>query len=392
MVFAPFRGMNTGDIRLFLCGDVMTGRGIDQIQRFPSDSRIYEPYIHHSEDYIRLAEQVNGAISTPVDWTYIWGDAFEELNRRSPDFRIINLETAVTRSREPWPEKVIQYKMEPRNIRCITDAGIGCCVLANNHVLDWGIQGFRETLEVLSAKGIKHCGAGTTLTEATRPAILTASNGARISVLSVGISSSGIPEEWGARHNREGVFYLPDTSEYSLSILSDVIEDQVSDDSVLLLSVHWGGNWGFPIPPDMQSFAHECIDQLGVDIIHGHSSHHPKAIEVHRGKPILYGCGDFINDYEGIQGYEHYRGDLAVMYFLDFDAEYRHLRSLDLFPMKRRRFRLEKANDADVSWLADMLVREGAFLGTSVEDTGELVLRLKWKSTKETATSGARDG
>lgn len=380
MVFALFFVMSTTTVRLFVCGDVMTGRGIDQVLRYPSDSRIYEPYIHHSEDYIRLAEQVNGTISIPVDWDYIWGDAVEELHRRSPDFRIINLETAVTRSREPWPEKVIQYKMEPRNIPCITEAGIDCCALSNNHVMDWGIQGFRETLEVLSSAGIGYSGAGITLKDATRPATYRSSNGARISVLSVGFPSSGIPEEWGARHNREGVFYLPDISEYSLSILSDVIEDQVPDDSVLVLSVHWGGNWEFPVPPDMQTFAHDCIDQLGVDIIHGHSSHHPKAIEVHRGKPILYGCGDFINDYEGIQGYERYRGDLALMYFIDFDTESRLLESLDLVPLKRRRFRLERANDADVSWLTHMLIREGTPLGTTVEDTGDLSLRLRWNS------------
>jgi len=48
-----------------------------------------------------------------------------------------------------------------------------------------------------------------------------------------------------------------------------------------------------------------------VDIVHGHSSHHVKGIEVHRGKLILYGCGDFIDDYEGIKGYEAFRDDLV---------------------------------------------------------------------------------
>jgi poly-gamma-glutamate capsule biosynthesis protein CapA/YwtB (metallophosphatase superfamily) len=52
---------------------------------------------------------------------------------------------------------------------------------------------------------------------------------------------------------------------------------------------------------------------------HGHSSHHTKAIEIYRSRLILYGCGDFLNDYEGIGGYEEFRDDLALMYFPDMD-------------------------------------------------------------------------
>ena len=61
-------------------------------------------------------------------------------------------------------------------------------------------------------------------------------------------------------------------------------------------------------------FAHWLVDG-GVDIVHGHSSHHPRPIEVYRDRLILYGCGDFIDDYEGIEGYEQYRDDLVLMYF-----------------------------------------------------------------------------
>jgi poly-gamma-glutamate capsule biosynthesis protein CapA/YwtB (metallophosphatase superfamily) len=60
-----------------------------------------------------------------------------------------------------------------------------------------------------------------------------------------------------------------------------------------------------------RQFAHALIDEAGFDLVHGHSSHHPKAIEVHHGRIILYGCGDFITDYEGIKGYESFRDDLV---------------------------------------------------------------------------------
>ena len=64
--------------------------------------------------------------------------------------------------------------------------------------------------------------------------------------------------------------------------------------------------------------AHSLLDEAGVDVIHGHSSHHVKGIEVYKGKAILYGCGDFLTDYEGIQGYEEFRDDLVLMYFLTY--------------------------------------------------------------------------
>ncbi len=133
-------------ITLFLCGDVMTGRGIDQILPYPSEPQIYEPYMTSAKGYVQIAEQINGPIQRSVDFAYIWGDALQELNHIAPDTRIINLETAVTTSQEFWPEKGINYRMHPRNIPCISAAKIDCCVLANNHVLDWGYDGLTETL------------------------------------------------------------------------------------------------------------------------------------------------------------------------------------------------------------------------------------------------------
>ena len=83
---------------------------------------------------------------------------------------------------------------------------------------------------------------------------------------------------------------------------------------VVVVSIHWGSNWGYAVGPDQVRFAHRLIDG-GVDLIHGHSSHHPGPVEVFGGKLVLYGCGDCINDYEGITGHERYRGDLRLLYF-----------------------------------------------------------------------------
>jgi len=61
-------------IRIFLCGDVMTGRGIDQILPYPGDPTIYESYMTSAQGYVKIAEEVNGPIDYPVSFLYVWGD------------------------------------------------------------------------------------------------------------------------------------------------------------------------------------------------------------------------------------------------------------------------------------------------------------------------------
>jgi poly-gamma-glutamate synthesis protein (capsule biosynthesis protein) len=83
-------------LNIFLAGDVMTGRGIDQILPHPSEPTLYESYIRDARRYVALAEQTNGPIRRPVGFPYIWGDALATLRRIEPDVRIVNLETSIT--------------------------------------------------------------------------------------------------------------------------------------------------------------------------------------------------------------------------------------------------------------------------------------------------------
>ena len=131
-------------VRLFLGGDVMTGRGIDQILPTPSDPRLFENWITDARDYVRLAENASGPIPRNVPASYVWGDLLADLEALSPDLRIVNLETAVTRSDKPAP-KGINYRMHPGNVGVLTAARLDACILANNHVMDWGRSGLAET-------------------------------------------------------------------------------------------------------------------------------------------------------------------------------------------------------------------------------------------------------
>lgn len=145
---------------VFLSGDVMTGRGIDQILPHPSAPQIFEGYLKDARGYLELAEQASGAIPKPADFGYPWGDTLSVWEKMAPDLRIINLETSVTTSEDYWKGKGINYRMHPANAPCLTQARIDACSLANNHVLDWGYSGLRETLSTLQGAGVKTAGAG----------------------------------------------------------------------------------------------------------------------------------------------------------------------------------------------------------------------------------------
>ncbi len=372
---------NSPVIKLFLCGDVMTGRGIDQILPHPCDPRIHEPYVKDARRYMDLAEEKHGTIPAPVDFSYIWGDAIGELERAATDARIINLETSVTRSDDYWRGKGINYRMNPDNIPSVTAARIEVCALANNHVLDWGYEGLAETVRTLRGAGVKTAGAGINPTEAESPAVVEIAGKGRVLVFSFGLETSGIPAVWAASGNRPGVNLLQDLSDKTLRRIGDKIHEVKRPGDIAVASIHWCGNWGYGISREETAFARGLIDLAGADVIHGHSSHHAKGIEVYRDKPIIYGCGDFINDYEGISGYESFRGDLSLMYFVGMDPETGRLAGLRMVPTQMRRFRVNRATKADAVWLRDTLNREGRSFGTSVSMGTDNNLELVWNHT-----------
>jgi len=365
-------------LTLFLCGDVMTGRGIDQILPHPCKPQIYEPYLRDARDYVALAEQVNGPIARPVPYPYIWGDALAGLERMAPDVRIVNLETAVTSHDGFWP-KGINYRMHPRNIAALTAARIDCCAMANNHVLDWGAQGLAETLETLASAGIRTAGAGGNLEQAQSPAVIPMPGSGRVLVFAFGERYSGIADDWVATPSRHGIDLLPELSRATVDEVAARVARAKKPGDTVVASIHWGGNWGYEIPAAHRDFAHGLIEHAGIDIVHGHSSHHFKGIEVYRERLILYGCGDFLNDYEGILSNVEYRSELGLMYFPTLEAASGRLLRLTLLPTRIRRMQIQRAQAHEVAWQVEVLNREGRALGTAVTPDGEDRLRVDWR-------------
>jgi poly-gamma-glutamate capsule biosynthesis protein CapA/YwtB (metallophosphatase superfamily) len=379
-------------LTLFLGGDTMTGRGIDQILPRPVDPALYERFVDDARDYVQLAARRNGPVAAPVEPAWIWGEALDEIARHRANVRIVNLETAVTRAAHPWPGKEVHYRMSPENAAALEPAQLDVCVLANNHVLDWGRPGLDETLAVLHRLGIATVGAGAGLEAASAPVTVEPRGalrgpargepeGRRAIVVAACTDDCGVPADWAATSTRSGVALLPSlehTCAEERAACADALAARATagrrPGDAAVVSLHWGGNWGHHIPEAHVHFAHRLIE-AGVDVVHGHSSHHPRAVERHGRGIILYGCGELIDDYEGIDGFEPYRSDLVLLYFVTMPA-FPEPPGLRMTPMRIRHLRLERANDDERALLRDELAAASRRFGSMVELLPDGDLRL----------------
>lgn len=363
--------MGDGVVTLFLCGDVMLGRGVDQILPHPGDPALREDYVVDARSYVRMAAAAYGPIPAPVDPSWPWGEALRVLEEAAPDVRIVNLETSVTRGDAFAPGKAVHYRMHPDNLPALAVARPDVCVLANNHVLDFGRAGLDETLDSLARAKLRTAGAGRTADGAYAPTAIPLTPTGRVLVFALGARCSGIPSGWAATEDRSGVAYVPVLSASAADAVVRRVGAIKRAGDIVVVSVHWGSNWGYLLPRDQVRFAHALVDG-GVDIVHGHSSHHPRAVEVYRERLILHGCGDFIDDYEGIPGYEEYRDDLRVAYVVTVTAGTGRLTGLRMVPLRSRRMRLEPAPAGDRIWLRTTLDRISRSVHITLETDGTL--------------------
>jgi poly-gamma-glutamate synthesis protein (capsule biosynthesis protein) len=291
----------------------------------------------------------------------------------APVARLVNLETSITRSDE-YERKGINYRMYPDNIGCLRAARLDICILANNHVLDYGSRGLVETLETLQRANIRAVGAGRNRDEAVRPVVHFLPGGQHLIVSACAHESSGVPDHWAALTEEPGVNLLSDLSNETAADVAALVARHKLPGDIAILSIHWGGNWGYDVPRQHINFAHRLVE-CGIDIVYGHSSHHVRPIEVYRDRLILYGCGDFIDEYEGISGYEQYRDDLVVMVFPSLSARTGQLLALEMTPLQIRRLRLTRASADDARWMCETVNEISRTFGTQVTLTEHGALR-----------------
>jgi poly-gamma-glutamate synthesis protein (capsule biosynthesis protein) len=262
--------------------------------------------------------------------------------------------------------------MHPANLACLHIAAPDCCVLANNHVLDWGRAGLRETLDTLKEADVQTVGAGRDAAGAAASVRIELSGGRAVRLFAYASPDAGVPRDWSAGPKRPGVNLLPGYGRDARRHVVEHVRSHAQEDEVVVVSIHWGSNWGYRIPEEQRTFARALIDEAGVDIVHGHSSHHPRGIEVHGDRLILYGCGDFLNDYEGISGHDSFRPELTLMYLPELDAGTGALKSLTMVPMRISRLSLQRADRAAAEWLRDRLADHSSGLRFEVDDEARI--------------------
>lgn len=370
--------MNRKLYKLNLVGDVMLGRLIDQM--FPTHVQDPEDASIARVFKLRNPHLSNYGADSP------WGNGLKLF--KEADLNIINLETSVTTHTTRWANKVFNYRMHPANISALRAAHIDYASLANNHTLDFDVEGLRETMKTLKDARISFAGIGNNAEEAQSAANVNLPHGSDPSsgghVIQI-YSAADHPGDWG----RVPGFHLIDYGASSRERLKALLTKpqgagrDESPPSLRIFSVHWGPNYSWTPDKNIQSLAHFLIDECGIDVIHGHSAHHVQGVEKYKGKLIMYGCGDFVDDYAVTQGY---RNDLSALWSLTVEeTEPRNLElvSLEVHPNRIENFqsKILDMKDPDHGWLVETIIgRSRSDFGTEgfeFAKDGHLVLSLK---------------
>lgn len=324
-------------ISLAFTGDVMLGRLVDKL--FP------EHNVDEDDEHIAIWKSIHRTKHLEyknLGHKFVWGDTIDLLKKVNGVF--MNLETSITTHAVKYP-KTFNYRVHPSNVKALVEAGVDAVSLANNHVLDYMQEGLQETIHTLERAGIAHAGAGRNVMEAREPAVINIRN-ARIAMFSY----SDHPREFRASETTGGINWVD--LEHADKAYSDIKANieahrHAINWDILVFSVHWGYNYSWQVPERFQRLAHKLIDEAGVHIIHGHSAHHIQGIEVYKGCPIIYGCGDFVDDY-AVDA--EYRNDYGLLYVAHFSLGDKRCHRLELIPVYISDFQVNCATKDSKPW------------------------------------------
>lgn len=233
----------------------------------------------------------------------IWGKNLKS-HLENSDLFVFNLETTLTKANTKYPKKRFNYKLLPEYAKIALNniSQNIYCSLANNHILDFGIKGLKETIRTLKSLNIEHTGAGLNLKEAQKLVVMNI-NETRIGFLSAADHYS----YWAATSTKPGIWYI-NPQKHDQEVLNIVKKSKKKCD-LLIFSCHMQSNYVDVIDENIKLFYRSLIDE-GVDIVHGHSPHHILPVEKYKNGYIFYSLGDLIDDYAIDR---HYRNDLGVL-------------------------------------------------------------------------------
>ncbi len=315
------------NITIAFTGDVMLGRLVN--------------------DYVILGNKQS---------TYVWGDMLDLLKKA--DLTIINLENAIAKKGKEWSKtpKVFFYRADPKAIDVLKAADIDYVTLANNHVLDYEEEAFIETLQHLEMNKIPYAGAGRNISEAEKPAFLTA-KGIKIAIIAF---TDNMPE-WAATKTEPGVNFIElSMDEKNFGRLERSIKEVKNKPDILIVSAHWGPNMRQKPTKAFKEFAHAAIDS-GADIFHGHSAHIFQGIEIYKGKLIMYDTGDFVDDYAVD---EMLRNDQTFLFLVTLNKE--KVEKIELIPGLISLMQVNKAKGLDFEEITNKMIKLSEEMGTKI--------------------------
>jgi poly-gamma-glutamate capsule biosynthesis protein CapA/YwtB (metallophosphatase superfamily) len=310
---------------------------------------------------VMLARGVSDFLAR-ADPAEVWGDTLPLI--QSADIRLVNLECCISdRGREFQPPRVFYFRAIPKAINALLAAGIDVATLANNHTLDFGPQALLDTLDHLDSAGILFAGAGPDMSAAGQPVLLERAK-TKIGIVAF---TDNFPE-YRAGPRTAGTNHLPIEHQSLASLASMIDEAREMGADVVIVSAHWGPNMRRRPPQHFRDFARSAID-AGGDIWFGHSAHLFQGVEFHRGKPIVYDAGDFLDDYR-VDPVE--RNDLSLAWWFDIGPSEIGLAA---YPLTLSFARTNMATGEDFDWIAKTLRGLCAEMGTTVsQDDSRLVL------------------
>lgn len=324
---------------LGLTGDVMLGRNVDRRQRSRAPAAV-------------------------------WGELQDRL--QGVDGLLINLECCLSTRGTRWTRtyRPFHFRANPEwAIPALEAAGVDCCCLANNHLLDFGEAALLDTIAHLDTAGIAWTGAGRTIDEAIEPAVFSAGD-LRIAV----IAFTDNTPEYGADENSPGVARI------AMSVGNDRMESLVQnaleraraqDPDLVVASLHWGPNMVEHPADTYETFGRWLLDQ-GVDLIHGHSAHVFQGIERDGDGLICYDLGDFVDDYAVDPDLRNDRGFFVTLECVDGEPS-----ELRLLPIEIDNYAVHRATGGVADWARERMRELSAAYGTTYKrDEDELVLNL----------------
>jgi poly-gamma-glutamate synthesis protein (capsule biosynthesis protein) len=240
-----------------------------------------------------------------------WGDVLPVLT--GADAVLANLECAISSRGVPWTRtpKVFHFCAVPGAIKVLQAAGIRYVSLANNHVLDYGEEALRDTLELLDNAGITHAGAGNSLRLAQRPARFHAKG---LSISAFALTDNEPP--FAATAARPGTCYVdPEAHPEPWPGAGEIAAERAAGADLLVVSAHLGPNMVSRPSARLRTFKRRLL-RAGADIVHGHSAHVFQGVEPEGRKIILHDTGDFLDDY-AVDPFM--RNDWSFVFLLDVD-------------------------------------------------------------------------